>query len=133
MSFKSYYEELEKEIVASYTNILTTDKAEILAGKFLYAQMQVSQDLKQKDLDSRMRKSGLKAVQAAVYLSETQNNIKKPTEAQLQHTINTKPEVNAEQDAFDQAEVERNELERLYNIFTNAHVFYRNVSKGKFE
>lgn len=131
-SFKDWCEELEKEIVDSYTEILTTDKAESLAGKFLHAQLIVSQELKKADLDARMRKSGLKAIQAAVYLTETQGKDKKPTEAALQHTINTTEAVNSEQDKFDSAEVDRNELERYYNIFTNAHIFYRGVSKGRF-
>jgi hypothetical protein len=41
--------------------------------------------------------------------------------------------VVSEQDSLDKAEVNAEELERYYSIFQNAHIFYRGISKGKFE
>lgn len=127
------YAELEADIVRAYTEAVTIDDAEKLAAKFLHAQMQITQELKVVGLDARMKKAGLKAVQAAVYLSETQGKEKKPTEATLQHLINTNEDVSGEQDRLDTAEVSRDFLERYYDIFANAHIYFRGIAKGKFE
>ncbi len=80
-----------------------------------------------------MRKSGVKAVRAAIYLDIVQKSEKKPTEAQISAQIESDKLVLDEQRDLDSSEVSRDELERYYNIFQNAHVHYRNVSKGKFE
>lgn len=133
MSLKSMLENLESKIQGSYENGTTLEEAERLAAEFLQAQIKVSEQLKIADLDARMRKSGVKAVRAAIYLDTVQKSEKKPTEAQIEHTINVNELVTGEQTALDTAEVNRDELDRYYNIFSNAHIFYRGVSKGRFE
>lgn len=133
MSFQKLCQNLEQKIQQSYQSGTTLEEAEKLAAEFLLAQLKVSEQLKASDLDSRIRKAGVKAVKGAIYLDIVQKAEKKPTEAQITATIDTDKIVSDEQSALDQAEVQRDELERYYNIFREAHVFYRGVSRGKFE
>lgn len=133
MSFKQLCNDLEKQIQESYESGVTMDDAEKLAAKFLYAQLQVSAELKKADLDSRMRKSGLKAVRAAIYMEGATKDPKKPSDVMLGSMVDMNELVVGEQEGFDTAEVNRDELERYYNIFSNAHIYYRGIAKGKFE
>ena len=130
MTFKERCAELETIIQNSYTEGVTLDEAEKLAGNFLHAQLQVSAQLTTVDLDARTRKSGLKAVRAAVYLNILQTSDKKPTEAQMAATIDTDGLVSSEQTAYDSAEVSKAELERYLDIFNQAHVYFRQISRG---
>lgn len=123
---------LEDKIVSSYEEGVTAEQAEKLAGEYLYGQIRVSQALKDADLDSRMRKSGLKAVKASAYMEAASKGDKRPTEAAIAAMVDTNKLVADEQDKFDMAEVERDELERYYNIFINAHIHFRSISKGSF-
>lgn len=128
-----YCQKLEEKIVSAYEDGVSLDEAEKLAGVFLEAQIKVSRSLASADLDGRMRKSGLKAVKAAVYMdaaSPKDPGAKRPTEAALSAIIDSHELVGSEQDAFDKAEVLRAELERYYNIFREAHIFYRSVARG---
>ncbi len=131
-AFNTMCETLEKEIEESYLEGVTADKAEKLAGQFLHAQLRVSAELRKADLDSRMRKSGLKALRAGVYTDVCTKNEKKPTEAGIAAIIDCHEVVQAEQDRFDNAEVSRDDLERYYNIFQAAHVHFRTIAKGQF-
>lgn len=133
MTFKQLCAELEIAIQTAYAEGVSLDEAEKLAAKFLYAQLQVSAELKKADLDAKMRKSGVKAIRAAVYISEVNKADKKPTEAYLSSYIETNEDVVTEQGALDVAEVEKAELERYYDVFANAHIYFRGVSKGRFE
>lgn len=128
---KKILEQLEQEIINSYEQGVTMEEAEKLAGKFLGGQIKVSQALREKDLDSRMKKSGLKAVRAAVY-TEIKAKGEKQTVDQLEHLLNMDELVSKEQDALDIAEVDRDELKRYYDIFQNAHIHYRTVARGSF-
>lgn len=130
---QSLFKELESKIERTYTDGVTLEEAEKLAAKFLGAQLKVSSALRTVDLDSRMRKSGVKAIRAAVYLKELEGKDKKPTEAQLSASIDTNEVVASEQDGFDTAEVDKAELQRYYDIFLNAHIYYRGIAKGKFD
>ncbi len=132
MLFNSLCQALEQKIQESYQEGVTMETAEKLAAEFLHAQMVVSTELSKADLDSRMRKTGVKAIRAAIYLDTIQKNEKKPTEAGIAALIDTNELVAGEQKDFDEAEVKRDELERYYNIFQQAHVYYRNVAKGNF-
>src|ERR1700693_31634 len=80
---------LEGKIQASYEEGTTLEQAEKLAGEFLYAQIVVSTELKKADLNARMRKSGVKAVRAAIYLETVNNSLKRPTEAQTAAIIDS--------------------------------------------
>lgn len=133
MNFKQLCDKLEAEIVQSYTEGVTIEEAEKLAGQFLHAQMQVSTELKKFDLDSRMRKTGVKAVKAAIYMDAATKPEKKPTEAMLSAIVDQHEVVQSEQTELDKAEVERDDLDRLFSVFKEAHVHFRQLSKGKFE
>ncbi len=133
MNFKQFCEQLETKIQSSYENGVTLEQAEKLAGEFLHAQLKVSTELKKHDLDARMRKSGVKAVRAAIYADTCSKTDKKPTEAAIDHTINSNEIVQSEQLELDKAEVERDDLERYYSVFREAHIYYRGVSKGRFD
>lgn len=132
-NFKNFCNQLESKIQTTYEEGVTLEQAEKLAAEFLYAQMAVSNELKNQDLDARMKKSGLKAIRAAVYTDACSKLDKKPTENALENILNTDGNVQTAQDEFDQAEVNRDELLRYYNIFREAHIYYRGISKGKFE
>lgn len=130
MSFTKLCQQLEAKIQNSYLEGITLEDAEKLAGEFLHAQMQVSAELRKADLDSRMRKTGVKAVRAAIYADTCSKSDKKPTEAQIEHTINVNELVQGEQNELDQAEVAKDDLVRYYNIFREAHIYYRGIAKG---
>lgn len=130
---KQFVKGLEDKIVNSYEAGVTLDEAERLSGEFLAAQMRISSELKKSDLDSRMRKSGVKAVRAAIYMDTATKGDKKPTEAQIAATVDMNELVSGEQRAFDEAEADRDELERLFNICINAHIHFRQLSKGRFD
>lgn len=132
MNFKQLCEQLETKIKDSYEQGITLEQAERLASEFLYAQLAASGELRKADLDSRMKKSGVKAIRAAVYLNEVKGAEKKPTEAMIQSIIDSDELVAGEQKGFDVAEVERDDLKRYYDIFTNAHIHFRGVAKGSF-
>ncbi len=130
MNFKQYVETLEAKIINSHENGTTLVEAEKLAGEFLAAQMRVSAELARVDLDARMRKSGVKAIKAAVYMEASTKPEKKPTESMLAAIVDVNEVVQREQNDFDGAEVTKAEYERLYSVFQNAHIFYRTLTKS---
>lgn len=130
MKFKELCEKLEASIQSAYEEGVTVDQAERLASEFLYAQLIVSEELKKADLDARTRKSGVKAIKAAVYMEAATKDPKKPSDVMLQAIVDLNDMVQGEQRSFDEAEVEFSALERYYNVFQNAHVHFRNVAKG---
>ncbi len=132
MKFSDLCKSLEDKIKSTYTDGVTMEDAEKLAAEFLFAQLQVSTELKTADLDARMKKSGVKAIRGAIYLDIIQKNERKPTEAAIAAMIDTDKIVLNEQSDLDAAEVSRDDLERYYNIFQNAHIYYRTVAKGTF-
>lgn len=133
MKFDVFCTSLENKIKDSYENGVTMDQAEKLAGEFLYAQMVVSNELKRADLDSRMRKAGLKSLKAQAYMDACSKSDKKPTETALEHIVNTNELVKVEHKDFDEKESLRDNLTRYYNIFREAHIHFRGISKGKFD
>lgn len=132
MTFDEYCQSLEDKITDAYTNGVTLEEAERLAGEFLIAQMKTSRELKNSDLNARMRKSGLKAAKATAYREQANKGDKRPTEAAIAAAIDLDALVATEQDGFDTAEVSKSELERYFNVFQNAHIFYRGIAKGSF-
>lgn len=133
MISKDILKGLEELIISSYESGTTLDEAEKLASRFLHAMMQVSQGLRELDLDSRMKKTGVKAVRAAVYMAEATKGDKKPSDVLLAAHVDRDSIVQDAQTAFDEAESNRDELERYFNVFKEAHVHYRQMSKGRFD
>lgn len=132
MTFEQFCAQLEEKIQNAYTNGVSLQEAELLASEFLGAMLKVSGELKKADLDSRMRKSAVKTIRARAYMHVASEGLKRPTEAALAATVEAMPEVGEVQQGFDIAEVETADLERYYNIFQNAHIHYRGISKGRF-
>lgn len=126
---KEQLEELESDIKRAYEEGVTVDDAEKLAAKFLHAQMTLNQVLRDADLDARMRKTGVKAIRAAVYLAEVQKSDKKPSDTLLEQIVNTDVTVRGEQESLDSAEVDRSTLQNYYNIFHEAHIYFRTIAK----
>ena len=127
------FAELEADITSAYEGSVTVDDAEKLAAKFLAAMMKLTAMLKKVDLDSRMKKSGLKAVKAAIYMAEATKTDKKPSDTMLGAMVDRSPLVQTSQSELDTAECSREELERYFSIFKEAHVYFRGIAKGKFE
>jgi hypothetical protein len=130
---KSEFDELENDIKSAYEGNVTVEDAEKLAAKFLGAMFRLSSQLAAADLDSRMRKTGVKAIRAAIYLEEATRNEKKPSDVMLSAVVDKSKLVQDEQNLFDTTEVERDNLERYYNIFKEAHLYFRALAKGRFE
>lgn len=129
MNFKEYCDSLEEKIILSYTEGVSLDTAEKLAAEFLSAQLRVSRELAKVDLNSRMRKQGVKAIRAALY-SKIKGGEGKHTEASITAELDHNELVAGEQTSYDEAEVEKAELERYYDVFAQAHVYYRQTSRG---
>ena len=121
---------LEDKIREAYESSITMAEAEKLAGEFLGAQMVIARELQSASLNSRMRKQGVKALKATLYLSAVKASDKKPTEATLTATIDSSPLVESEQKAFDAAEVEAEALENYLRIFEQAHHYFKQLSKS---
>ncbi len=132
-STKQLISDLELEIQKSYEQGTSMEAAELLAAKFLQAQMTISTELSIVDLDRRMRKRGLKAIRSAVRIEEVSKHDKKPTEGALEDAVNTDERVSQEESKFDRSEVDRDELARIYDVCREAHIYYRGIAKGRFE
>lgn len=130
--FTQLCDTLTDDIKNSYEQGVTMEEAEKLAGKFLHAQLMVAEQLRVADLDSRMKKSGLKAVKAAVYMQEATKTDKKPSDSFLQAKVDMDEIVTGEQKVFDEAEVLRDSLSNYMNIFKDAHIHFRSIAKGAF-
>lgn len=131
--FIAFCEVLTEAIKSAYEEGITLDEAEKLAGKFLYAQIETSKELQRADLDARMRKSGTKAVKAAIYMEHATATDKKPSDVMLQAQVDRNDLVIGEQQRLDEAEVDRDALQNYMNIFKEAHIHFRSISKGRFE
>src|SRR5262245_31155706 len=102
------FKDLESEIKDAYEGSgKTVEEAEKLAAKFLHAQMQISSELKTSDLDTRMKKAGVKAIRAQMYLEEVSKSEKKPSDTLLDQVLNSNNIVVAAQSDFDEAEASR--------------------------
>lgn len=130
--FQSLCDELTQEIKNSYESGITMGEAEKLAGKFLYAQIRVTEELTHADLDARMKKTATKAIKAAIYLNAVKQSDKKPSDTYLQNVIDSDSIVSNEQSALDRAEANRDQLDNYYNIFREAHIHFRSIARGSF-
>lgn len=129
MNFKEYCNSLEEKIISSYTEGVSLDTAEKLAAEFLSAQIRVSRELAKVDLNARMRKQGVKAIRAALY-TKIKGEVDKITEAAMTAQLDNNELVSGEQQSWDEAEVDKAELERYYEVFQASHVYYRQISRG---
>lgn len=133
MTFTEYCTELQADIISAYESSPNLNEAEKLAAKFLNAMIETGKELQVCDLDCRMKKSGLKAAKAAVYMESATKDAKKPSDVMLQAIVDMDKIVGSAQDAFDTAEVYKNQLENYLSVFREAHIFMRGCAKGRFE
>jgi len=68
-----------------------------------------------------------------VYLDEAKKQDKKPSDVMLGALVDANDIVAGEQKRFDEAEADRDELERIYNVFREAHIHFRSIAKGRFD
>ncbi len=129
---EEFCQALETKIKNAYEESITVEEAEKLAAEFLHAQMIITKELQRASLDARMRRQGLKAIKAAVYLEGAKQGEKKRSDVLLSAEVDRDEIVAAEQIAFDEAEVEAEALQNYFRIFESSHVYFRNVAKGTF-
>lgn len=127
------YKEIEIAIANAHKEGVTLDQAERLAAKCLSAQIMLSEQLSSTDLNARMAKSAVKAIKAGVYMNTVNGADKKPTEAMITSIIDSDESVIDEQRKLDTFENERDGLNRYYDIFREAHIYFRGIAKGRFE
>jgi len=132
-SLNTFCKELEADIIKAYEESPTLEESEKLAAKFLAAQMQLTDALRTADLDARMRKAGLKALKAGVYTEACTGVEKKPTENALAAIVDSSATVLAAQEGLDISEVDRDVLNNYFTIFREAHIYFRGISKGRFD
>lgn len=133
MDIKNFISDLTQNIKDAYEAEVTMADAEKLAAKFLYGQLVLGTELRSADLDARMKKVGVKAIRAAIYLSEVQKADKKPSDVMLEALINSNEIVAGEQQVYDESEVARDELQNVLKVCHEAHVYFRGIAKGRFE
>lgn len=129
-NIKSVCDSLKSKIQCSYESDTTVSEAERLAAEFLHAQMLLAEALKSVDLDARMKKSGFKAICAAVYMEAATKTDKKPSDTMLENIVQLSELVQSHRDSLDRTEVERDELQNYMSIFKEAHIYYRGIAKG---
>lgn len=127
------YKSLEQKIIKAYTEGTNLVDAESLAAEFLEAQIKVSEELKEESIRHRMLKADLKERAASVLYAAATAGDKKPSDSILQALVDKDPGVKEAYQVHIVAEEHANELERLYNIFRESHVYFRGISRGKFE
>lgn len=133
MSLISLCEELESKITEAYESGVSMPEAEKLAAGFLTASLSIAKEMESLDLDKRMRKAGLKAIKAAVFLENATKGDKKPSDKMLEALVDSDKIVVDEQNAFDRAEVLVNKLNNYLSIFHEAHIYFRGIAKGNYE
>lgn len=127
------FSELAVDVQRAYDEGVTMEQAERLAAKFLGAQLKVAEELASIDLDSRMKKNGLKAIKSAVYMQAATAGEKKPSEGFLENTVNLSKDVSDAQDRFDASDARKESLSIYLGIFKDAHIYFRGIAKGRFE
>lgn len=127
------YKNLEKKIIESYTEGVTLDAAEKLAGEFLEAQIRISEELTKLDLSARVHKAANRQNRAEVFVKEATKGDKKPSDTLLNALVESDEIVKSSQAEQDFAEAERDEIDRLFSIFKDAHLHFRAIAKGKFD
>ena len=129
----SIYKELTETINKAYEQGVTMQEAERLAARTLTIRIELTDQIKERDLDARMKKHGVKAIKARAFVEEIVKHEKKPTESQLDAAVNLSPLVEAAELLFAESETTKNQLEAYSDIFKDAHIFFRGVAKGQYE
>lgn len=127
------YEYIRQLVQEAYNCPPDLREAEKIATRFVGSMLDVSMDLQKADLNARMRRTGLKAIKAAVYMKNATATDKKPSDVMLNAQVDQDKLVIDEQNAYDEAEVAADYLRNLYNTLKEAHVHFRGISKARYE
>ena len=133
MNLNKTLQELQDTIARAYTEGVTMQEAERLAAHTLSVRLQIADHIKSSDLDARMKKHGVKAIRAQVYLEQIAANEKKPTEAWLESAVNMSDLVKAEETLYAESDTDTRRLETYSDVLKDAHIFFRKVMGGSFE
>jgi hypothetical protein len=125
--------EIRQKIEQAYETGVTMPEAEKLAAMSLSHSLALADELKKANLDARMKKHGVKAVRAAVYMEELKKHDKKPAEAYLENAVNLSELVEKAELSYAEAEVEANHLEAYVGVLKESHIYYRGIAKGNYE
>lgn len=123
---------LRSIVERAYEQGIGLDEAERLASKTLGVQLHIAEQLAIADLDARMKKNGLKAIKAAVYMEAATRGDKKPSDSFLENVVTLDTNVTSQQDIFDRADAYKQSLETYMGIFRDAHIHFRTLAKGAF-
>lgn len=126
------FEELVTIVRAAYESGTTMEEAERHAARFLEAQLNVAAELATLDLDARMKKNGMKAARAQVYIDLCAKNEKKPSDTFLDQQVTLDKQVNVQVDLYEKADARRENLMLYLGIFKDAHIYFRTIAKGTF-
>ncbi len=125
--------ELKQIIETAYEQGVSMAEAEKLAAKTLVIRLELSQELKRVDLDSRMKKHGVKVTRADAYMTELKKHDKKPVESFLDATITMDKNVIEAEHDYAKADVQREMIQNYLDIFKDAHIYFRGIAKGSYE
>ena len=125
--------ELKQIIETAYEQGVSVSEAEKLAAKTLVIRLELSQELKRVDLDSRMKKHGVKVTRADAYMTELKKHDKKPVESFLDATITMDGNVIEAEHDYAKADVQRELIQNYLDIFKDAHIYFRGIAKGTYE
>lgn len=122
--------ELETKMRIFYDTDFSISECEKLSSLACVLMMEIASELKRLDLDSRNRKTLLKAQRGSEYIDLLKTQDKKPTEAYLEHSLNISKEIINQQNQIDDLESEKLYYERMISTCEHAHVFFRGVAKN---
>ena len=91
--------------------------------------MEIAAELAVVDLDSRMKKNGLKAKRATTYMSVVASADKKPSDTLLENHCNLDPGVQLSMNEYEEADAKRESLKLYFGIFHEAHLYFRTIAK----
>jgi hypothetical protein len=126
-------QELKTIIENAYNEGVTIQDAERLAAKTLVVRIDLSQELKVVDLDSRMKKHGVKVTRADAYMEEIKKHDKKPVESFLEAAVTMNGNVIEAEHDYAKADVHREMIHNYLDIFKDAHIYFRGIAKGTYE
>lgn len=131
-SLDNLFQELRDFVTEAYEQGTTIEEAEKIAARCLGAQLDIAKALSTADLDSRMKKNGMKASKAKAYSVEMNKYDKKPSDSVLENAVALDPLANQSVDAYEKADAKREELTLYFGIFKDAHIYFRGIAKGSY-
>jgi hypothetical protein len=127
------FKELKATIDRVYNEGCTILEAERLAARTLSIRLDISDRIKEVDLDARMKRHGVKATRAQVYMDEIVKFDKKPAEAYLENAVNLSNLVDVAESLYSIADTEVDRLKTYLGVFSDAHIYFRTIAKGTYE